>query len=173
MQVQKSTGLYPDHFSRYIELVQDKELNSILNAQATEAESFFNSIPENKWLYKYAEGKWTVKEVLQHITDTERVFSNRAFVFSRKDPNIIQSFDDKEYAKNSNANSKNPKDLIEEFLAVRKSAELLFKGFSQEQLNAIGKGSSYEMDVKAVGYMIAGHYKHHINILKEKYLPGV
>ena len=170
MQVQKSTGIYPAHFNNYIELVKDEELNIILNKQASEAQTFFNSIPENKWLYKYGEDKWSVKEVLQHITDTERVFSNRAFVFSRKDPNIIQSFNENEYAKNSNADSKNPKDLIEEFLAVRKSAELLFNGFSEEQLNSVGKGSSYEMDVKAVGYMIAGHFAHHINILKEKYL---
>ena len=170
MQVQKPTGIYPEHFNKYIELVQDEELNFILNKQATEAQRFFNSIPENKWLYKYGEDKWSVKEVLQHITDTERVFSYRAFVFSRKDPNTIQSFNENEYAKNSNADSKNPKDLIEEFLAVRKSTELLFNGFSEEQLNSIGKGSTYEMDVKAVGYMIAGHFAHHINILKEKYL---
>lgn len=170
MQVQKPTGVYPDHFSKYIGLVQDEELNSILNAQSTEAESFFNSIPENKWLYKYGEDKWSVKEVLQHTTDTERVFSYRAFVFSRKGPNAVLSFNEDEYSKNSNADSKDPKDLIEEFLAVRKSTELLFNGFSEEQLNAIGKGSSYEMDVRAVGYMIAGHYKHHVNILKEKYL---
>ncbi len=170
MQVQKSTGVYPAHFNKYIALVQNEELNFILNKQASEGETFFNSIHANKWLYKYGEDKWTIKEVLQHITDTERVFSNRAFVFSRKDPNTIQSFNENEYAKNSNANYRNPKDLIDEFLAVRKSTVLLFNGFSEEQLNAIGKGSSYEMDVKSVGYMIAGHFAHHINVLNEKYL---
>jgi|SRR5665213_3513865 len=169
MQVQKS-GVYPAHFNKYIELVQNEELHSVLSKQSDEAEKLLNSIPENKWLYKYGEDKWTTKELLLHITDTERVFSNRAFVFSRKDPNTIQSFNENEYAKNSNANNRNPKDLIEEFLAVRKSTVLLFNGFSNEQLNEVGKGSSYEMDVKSVGYTIAGHLAHHINILKEKYL---
>lgn len=170
MQTQNTTGIYPPHFDRYISLVQDEELKFILNKQLTEAESFFNSIPENKWDYKYEENKWSLKEVLQHITDTERVFCNRAFVFARKDPNIIQSFNENEYAKNSGADYKNPKDLLEEFLAVRKSTSLLFNGFSDEQLNAVGKSATYEMDVKAVGYMIAGHFAHHINIINEKYL---
>jgi|SRR6185437_9736774 len=170
MQSQKSTGIYPEHFHKYIMLVQNEELHSILIRQSEEVEKLLNSFPENKWLYKYGEDKWTIKEVLLHIIDTERVFSNRAFVFARKDPNIIQSFNENEYAKNSNANNRNSTSLIEEFLAVRKSMVLLFSGFSEEQLNAIGKGSTYEMDVKSVGYMVAGHLAHHINILKERYL---
>ncbi len=170
MQDRKPIGVYPVNFNKYIELVQNEELHSILNKQGEEAESLFNSIPENKWLYKYAEGKWSVKEVLQHITDTERVFSFRAFVFSRKDPNTFPSFDENEYARNSNADNKNPKDLIEEFLTVRKSTQLLFNGFSEEQLNSAGKASSYEMNVNSIGYMIAGHFAHHIKILKERYL---
>ncbi|MDE3184520.1 MAG: DinB family protein [Bacteroidota bacterium] len=162
-------GVYPPNFNRYISLVEDEELNSILKKQPAESSAFFNSIPQDKWLYKYAENKWTIKEVLQHITDTERIFSFRALVFARKDPNTFPSFNENEYAKNSNANDRNPADLIEEFLAVRKSTQLLFESFSDEQLNAIGKASSYEMSVKAVGYMIAGHFTHHLKILKERY----
>lgn len=170
MQAQESISVYPPFFNKYIELVQNEELHSILNKQSEQAESFFNSIPENKWLYKYGEDKWSVKEVLQHIADTERVFNFRAFVFSRKDPNSFPSFNENEYARNSNADNKDPKDLIEEFLVVRKSTQTLFNGFSQAQLNAVGKASSYEMDVASVGYMIAGHFAHHIKILKERYL---
>ncbi|MEO8820459.1 MAG: DinB family protein [Ginsengibacter sp.] len=170
MQVQKPSVAYPPHFNKYIELVKNEDLNFILSEQAKEAESFFNAIPAEKWSYKYGEEKWSIKEVVQHITDTERVFGYRALAFSRKDPNIIPSFDENEYTKNSNAGNKDSKDLIEEFLAVRKSDQLLFKGFSEEQLHTTGKASSYEMDVRSVGYMIAGHFAHHITILKERYL---
>lgn len=170
MQVQKSPVTYPPHFNKYIDLVKSEDLNFILSGQAKEAESFFNEIPAEKWYYKYEVDKWSIKEVVQHITDTERVFSYRALAFSRKDPNIIPSFDENEYTKNSNACNKDSKDLIEEFLAVRKSDQLLFKGFSEEQLNTMGKASSYEMDVKSIGYMIAGHFAHHIKILNERYL---
>jgi hypothetical protein len=168
----KISGVYPPFFDKYISLVDNEELDTILKKQAGEASEFFNVIPENKWLHKYAENKWTVKEVLQHITDTERVFCFRALAFSRKDPNTFPSFDENEYASNSNANKKTPSNLIEEFLAVRKSTEFLFDGFSSDQLNYVGKASTYEMSVKAIGYMIAGHYVHHMKILKEKYFPG-
>ena len=167
---QKSIGIYPPSFNNYISLVENEELPFILEKQMKEASEFFNSIPEDKWSYKYAENKWTVKEVLQHIADTERVFSFRALVFARKDPNTFTSFNENEYAKNSGAVNRNPSDLIEEFLAVRNSSRLLFNSFSEAQLQSVGKSSNYEMSVNAIGYMIAGHFQHHVNILKERYL---
>ena len=165
-----TTGVYPPYFERYISLVNSENLISIFPRQAEQAADFFSSIPFEKWPYRYEENKWTIREVLQHITDTERVFTFRALVFARKDPNTFPSFTENDYAKNSRANEQDPKDLIEEFLAVRNSTVLLFKSFSEEQLNAIGKASNYEMSVKAIGYMIAGHFQHHVNILNEKYL---
>ena len=165
-----SIGVFPPHFDKYISLVKNEVLNSILEKQLMKIENFFSSIPEDKWLYKYEENKWTIKEVLQHITDTERVFNFRAFVFARKDPNTFPSFNENDYAKNSNANNKSGQDLIHEFVAVRRSTQLLFKGFSESQLMAVGKASSYEMSVSAMGYLIAGHLAHHLNILKERYL---
>ena len=170
MTEQKSIGVYPPYFNNYISMVENEELSFILEKQMKEASEFFSSIPEDKWSYKYAENKWTVKEVLQHITDTERVFTFRALVFARKDPNTIPSFNENEYAKNSGAVNRTPSDLIEEFLAVRKSSQLLLNSFSEEQLQSVGKTSNYEMSVNAIGYMIAGHFQHHVNILKERYL---
>lgn len=170
MSEQKSLGLYPPYFDNYISLVKNEEINSIFPNQAQQVQVFFNGIPEDKWSYQYAENKWTIKEVLQHIIDTERVFSFRALVFARKDPNIFSSFNENEYAKNSHADDRKPENLVEEFLAVRKSTELLFKSFSETQLQAIGKTSNYEMSVRAIGYMIAGHFAHHVKILKERYL---
>jgi hypothetical protein len=161
--------VYPQQFVHYITLVENEDLSTILKNQEQQAVAFFNSIPEEKQLYKYAEGKWSVKEVLQHMIDTERVFSFRALAFSRKDPNTFPSFDENNYTKNSNANNRDWKDLVEEFFAVRRSTEYLFNSFSDEQLNTVGKASNYEMSVKAAWYMVAGHVKHHLNILKERY----
>lgn len=162
--------VYPSQFTQYIKRVENEDLDTILQNQEEQAIAFFNSIPEEKQLYKYAEGKWTIKEVLQHVTDTERVFSFRALAFSRKDPNTFPSFDENNYTKNADADNKEWKDLVEEFAAVRRSTELLFDSFSEQQLNEIGKASNYEMNVRAFWYMIVGHVAHHINILKERYL---
>jgi uncharacterized damage-inducible protein DinB len=170
MSTENSFGTYPDYFYKYIRLVENEDLKMVLKNQLNETETFLRSIPEQKYLYKYDEGKWSVKEVLQHITDTERVFTFRSLAFSRKDPNTFPSFSENDYATNSKADSKKWGDLIEEFIAVRRSTEALFDGFSEEQLNSVGKASNYEMSVKALGYTIAGHVAHHVNILKERYL---
>jgi uncharacterized damage-inducible protein DinB len=151
-------------------LVENENLGDALKNQIPEIQSFFSSIDEEKRDYKYAEGKWTIKEVLQHIIDTERIFAYRALAFARKDVNTLPSFDENSYAKNSNADKRNWNELTEELMAVRKTTDFLFNSFSEEQLNTVGKASSYEMSVKALGYTIAGHLAHHVNVLKERYL---
>ncbi|MEO8854184.1 MAG: DinB family protein [Ginsengibacter sp.] len=170
MESSRSKLLYPPHFIQYIHLVDNENLQTLLEKQGEDVVSFLKSIPVDKRLYKYEEGKWTVQEVLQHVIDCERVFHFRALVFSRKDPNTFPSFDENNYIKFSNANNKNWENLIGEFIAVRKSTEYLFNSFSQDQLDQMGKASNYEMNVNALGYLIAGHLAHHINILKERYL---
>jgi len=164
------TGIYAPHFYDYIKLVENKNLESVLKDQLKESEHFFNSIPKEKHLFKYDENKWTIKEVIQHIIDTERVFSYRALAFARKDIHTLPSMDENDYAKNSNANNRNWQDLVNEFISVRKSSVSLYESFSSEQLNAVGKSGNFEMSVKAYGFTIAGHLVHHINILKERYL---
>lgn len=171
METEKNkTGVYPSYFYNYIKFVENEDLKTVLKNQLQESERFFNSIPKEKYLYKYAENKWSIEEVIQHIIDTERVFSYRALAFSRKDPTTLPSFDENNYAKNSNADNRNWAELIDEFIAVRKSTHFLFNSFSSEQLDLVGKASNYEMSIKALGYTIAGHLVHHINILKERYL---
>ncbi|HET7114850.1 MAG TPA: DinB family protein [Hanamia sp.] len=171
MENQKNkNGIYPEHFYTYIRLVENEDLNTVLKNQLTESQAFFNSVPKEKYDYKYAEGKWSIKEALQHIIDTERVFTYRSLAFSRKDVNILPSFDDKSYAANANGSGREWNDLVDEFTAVRKSTQLLFNSFSPEQLDSTGKGSGYQMNARAMGYTIAGHLAHHINIIKERYL---
>jgi uncharacterized damage-inducible protein DinB len=134
------------------------------------AEDFFNSITEEQSTYKYAEGKWSIKEVLQHVIDAERIFAYRSLTFARKDNNTLPSFDEKNYAANSNGNTRAWHELVEEFKALRKSTELLFNSFTKENLNAIGKASDYTITVLALGYIIVGHVAHHINIIRERYI---
>ena len=163
-------GVYPPYFYNYIRLVENEDLNTILKTQLSDSQSFFNSVPEEKYDYKYAEGKWSIKEALQHIIDTERVFVYRALAFSRKDPNILPSFDDKTYAANANGSARNWDDLVDEFTTVRRSTQTLFNSFSRTQLDSLGKASDYQMNARAMGYTIAGHLAHHLNIIWERYL---
>jgi hypothetical protein len=164
------TGPFDEHFYNYVKLVGEGNIRDLLQEQSQKTIAFFNSIGREKWLYRYAEGKWTPKEVLQHITDAERVFAYRALAFARKDANSLPSFDENSYAANSNANDREWPDLIEEFSAVRKSTVLLFKSFSDETLMNTGIASGKEISVLALGYISVGHLTHHLNIISEKYL---
>ncbi len=163
-------GSYPAHFYDYIKLVENEDLDSILKNQIEVSKQFFNSIPEEKIDYRYAEGKWTIKEVLQHIIDTERVFTYRALAFARKETSVLPNMDENSYAANSNADSRNWKDLIDELATVRNSTIHLYSSFSESQLELSGRTVNYEMSVRALGYIIAGHLAHHVNILEERYL---
>lgn len=165
-----SINTYPSYSETYIKLVEEDDIKSVFKNQKPKVENFLNSITEEKSLYKYAEGKWTIKEALQHLIDTERIFCYRALAFARKEKNILSPFDEKNYAANSHANNRSWKELTEEFLAMRKSNEILFGSFSEEDLNTLGKASDYEVTVLALGYMIVGHVTHHMNIIRERYI---
>ena len=163
-------GSYPEYFQRYIDQVEDENLLAALESNSVEAIRVFQSIPEEKIAYSYEEGKWNCKELIQHIIDTERVFSFRSLVFARKDETPLPSFDENKYAKNSNANSRTIDELVEEFYAVRKSSQLLFKTFSKEQLLERGVASGKSISVLGMGFIMVGHCIHHLNILQERYL---
>ena len=165
-----SPTTYPEYFQRYINQVKEDNLKLAFKNQMPAAEIFFRSISEEFSKKKYAEGKWTIKEVLQHIIDAERVFSYRAMCFARKEQAILPSFDENEYALNTNANNRDWNELIEEFVATRKSTEYLFNSFTDEALNTVGKASNYTITVTAVGFVTVGHVNHHIRIIQERYI---
>ncbi len=170
ISLRSKIGPFSDHFENYIKLVDEENITAALKDQADKAQTFLNSINEEKSFYKYAEGKWSIKEVLQHIIDAERVFTYRALAFARKDINNLPSFDENSYAANSHADKRSWKELIEEFLAVRKSTEMLFKSFTEDNLRSKGFASGSEISVLALEYITVGHAKHHINLIKERYL---
>ena len=163
-------GTYPSTMQGYIDEVKENDLKTAFKNQMPAAEIFFESISEELSERKYAEGKWTIKEVLQHIIDAERVFAYRALCFARKEEHPLPSFDENNYAVNSNANDRDWRGLVAEFSTVRKSTEYLFNSFSKEAVDTIGRASDYTIGVSTLGFVIVGHVNHHIRIIQERYI---
>lgn len=160
----------PEYYHKYINLVSDEDLSTAFEKHQKDLVSFLKDIPKKKWDYRYAEGKWSIKEVVQHITDTERVFAYRALCFARKDQTPLPSFDENVFAANSKASQRSKKDLIKELKAVQESSAQLFDSFDEEQLDQSGIASGKSTYVKGIGYILLGHAVHHKKILEEKYL---
>jgi hypothetical protein len=160
----------PDYYHKYIDQTEGDDLKAVFKKQTRSIDKFLGDIPKSKRNFRYADGKWTIKELLQHIIDTERVFAYRALCFARKDTTPLPGFDENNYAANSKTEKRKWKDLADDFRAVRKSTELLFGSFDDEQLESSGTASGKPNYVLGIGFIIAGHANHHINIIKERYL---
>lgn len=130
---------------------------------------FILSLPEDKLLYRYTEGKWSIKEVITHLIDMERIYTYRALRFARNDKTILPGFDDKEYVKHSGANNRDISALLKELEAVRHSTIAMIEGLEEEVLTRSGIINGKSVSARALLYHIAGHELHHIRILKEKY----
>ena len=167
---QVSKNEYNDYYSRYITTLGDTELIAGLKDNLNTTLSFLESIPNNKLDYAYEEGKWTVKDVIQHTIDTERIFSYRALCFARNDNTELPGFEQDDYIKIANSNSKSKEDLIREYKAVRNASIELFGSFTDEALQYVGSASGSPMTARAAGFMLIGHEKHHFNVIREKYL---
>lgn len=156
----KYIGLLPDDG-----LVLDHLAN---NLRATS--DFILALPEEKLTYRYAEGKWTIKEILVHISDDERIYAYRALRFARGDKTNLPGFDQDAYATHSNANERYIKDILHELATVRQATISLFDAFDSEALMRAGMADGRIMSVRAAVYHLAGHEMRHINIIKERYL---
>jgi hypothetical protein len=161
---------YPGYFQRYIDLVTEDDLFLGFKNQLPVIQALLASIPEEKGTYAYAVGKWTLKELLQHIIDAERIFTYRALCFARGEQQSQPGFEENEYAANSYADNRTWPSLVEEFLVVRHSTELLFKSFSKKALTSSGIANNNPASVESIGFIILGHLNHHMNIIKERYL---
>ncbi len=157
-------------YQNYISKAPDEDVAKSIRRNARNFRKLLKSIPKKKIDYAYAEGKWTIREMLQHIIDAERVFSYRATSIARKDASPLPSFDENQWATNSQAGNRSWKDMIEEFRLLRSANEILFSAMSEEQLRSIGVASGKEVNVLALGFILAGHVKHHMEIIRERYL---
>jgi len=169
-----SNQLPIDEYSKfnatYIQALENVELFEELEISLHDFIKFVQSIPMDKFDYRYAEGKWTIKDIMQHIIDAERIFGYRALRISRNDKTPLPGFEENDYAINTNANVRSIQELLTEFSAVRQSNLLLFKSLTEEQLARIGMASGNEVSVRAIGFLIIGHLKHHKKVFQERYL---
>jgi hypothetical protein len=162
-------GDYSEYYQQYIDLVKDDNILKVLTEQNKETQNILNSFPKNRGDFKYAEGKWTVKEIVGHLMDVERVFAYRALSIARGEKKSLPGFDQDEYVKNGLFNQRTLSDLIYEFRLLRECNILLFKGLEKSIWQNRGLANDNEVTVLALMYMIAGHEKHHLNILRERY----
>ena len=164
------TEIYQNYFDRYTSLVKETNIADALNNQDAALEDFFNKISEEKSGYAYAEGKWTLKEMLQHMIDTERIFTYRALAVARGEKINLPGFDENEYADNADAARRSWASLTEEMRVVRKSTKLLYASFSDAMLELEGKANNNLCKVKTIGFIIPGHVTHHLRVAYERYL---
>lgn len=165
-----SENEYASYYNTYIEKVPAGNIVEILTEQGKEARKFYQSIPEAIGGYSYQPGKWTIKEVLGHLCDTEKIMGYRALTIARNDKTSLPGFDENEYVKNSNFNQRTVSDISDEMLYTRASNIGLFSSFNDEILMRTGNANGQNVSVRALLYIISGHELHHINVIIERYL---
>jgi uncharacterized damage-inducible protein DinB len=164
-------GEYAPDTIMYIGLLPDDGLIlKHLEENLTSTSDFLRSLSEEKLSYRYAEGKWTIKEILAHLIDDERIYSYRALRFARNDKTELPGFEQDDYALHSGANERTLEDLLHEFATVRHATISLFESFNNQALTRVGVASGNVMSVRAAAYHIAGHELRHLNVIKERYL---
>jgi uncharacterized damage-inducible protein DinB len=163
-------GEYPEYYKRYILLVEGDDVLQYFKDQTVSLASLLESIPLEKLHYRYAEGKWTVAAVAQHIIDTERVFCYRLLTFARGDTTEIPGFDEDEYAKHVDTSSRAADSIIREYTSVRTATLTLLEHLDNNAIERSGTANGRRMSVRALAYMIAGHELHHLGVIKERYL---
>ena len=159
-----------DYYKTYIDQVDGDDFLGVLRMSVVSTTSFLLSVPKDKWDYAYADGKWSLKEVLIHMIDTERIFAYRALRFARNDMEPLPGFDQDSYIPFCNASNRSTDSIIEEYQAVRSATIHLFENMDDEALDRQGTASGSPFSARAVGFVIAGHELHHLQVIREKYM---
>lgn len=172
MQIPKpiTSSHLPEYLAKYISLVQYPELIDGLEETRKAGMAFFNQIDPAKWDYAYQDGKWTIKQVLAHMLDVERIFAYRALRFSRKDKTPLPGFDEDNYALHANAENRTAERLIAEFDCVRKASIQLYSYMDGTMLTFKGVANKIEINAYDIGWVMIGHQLHHQQIIQERYL---
>lgn len=164
------TNEYANFYSGYIELVQEADIVETFRRQADEVLELFSSVSEEKGGFTYAEGKWTVKELLGHMIDGERIFAYRLHRFSHGDLTELSGFDQDIYIANGRYNDRDIEGLLKEFMLQRHSNLIMITALRDSDWDLSGVASGASVTVRALAFVMAGHVRHHLNILREKYL---
>ena len=161
---------YAEFYAPYVATLDNEVLMDELEISVHRFIRFVQNIPMDKYDYRYADGKWTIKDIIQHLIDTERVFSYRALRFARNDKTELPGFEENHYADHAEGYRRSIQQLLTELAVVRQSTISLFKTFSDDILLRTGTASGRTMSVRAVGFIIIGHQNHHQKIFQERYL---
>lgn len=164
---------FQKYIQRYLDLIPTENWMDELSDSEKKTLAIYSRLNDETALFKYAENKWSLKEVLQHLIDCERIFQYRGLSISRGDTQSLPGFDEELFAKNSNADDRKLADLISEFSLVRSSSLILFKSFREETLSNNGLANGNEISVETIGKLVVGHNLHHLHIIKERYLPEI
>ncbi len=165
------TGEYGDYYETYVSLVTEDDIRGAYAAQPVKLRALVEGIDELAGSFRYAKDKWSIKEVISHLIDGERIFSYRMLRISRGDKTPIEGFEQDGYIENSRANERKFSDLLDEFELVRKANTLMLNNFDSAALARIGTASGSPVSVRALASISIGHVRHHLSILKERYLP--
>lgn len=163
---------YSEYYKGYISYSNGIDLFNLLRANADEVNLLLTSLSEEDALYSYEHGKWAIKEVFGHIIDTERIFGYRALAIARGEQKPIAGYDHDTYVKNADFNHQTLSSLLSQYQTAREATIALFHSFTDEQLLRKGIANNNTFSVRALGYTIAGHEIHHLNILAERYLTS-
>ena len=161
---------YDPYYERYISLVPDGDVKAVLASQPDELKRLISDVPEDKGTFAYADGKWTIKQVLGHLIDGERMFAYRIFRISRGDKTPIEGFEQEGYIENAHSNGRSFAELLKEFKLLREANMLFFNNLRSEDWLRIGTANQKGISVRALAWIMAGHIRHHIGILRARYL---
>jgi hypothetical protein len=170
MWTKPSNEEFPAYFGKYINLVSEGSLEDTLIKQLKDTTAFLSNISETQANYRYALDKWTLQEVIGHITDTERIMSYRLLRIARGDQSPLAGYDDEQYVKEATFHSRSFPDLLKDFSAVRQSTVSLVRSLPEDVWSRKGIANNSEISVRALAYIIAGHELHHLEIIKDKYV---
>ncbi|MFL9833844.1 DinB family protein [Chryseobacterium terrae] len=162
---------FQKYIQRYLDNITSEDWFEELKKSSEKTIDIYSKLTEEQSFFAYAEGKWTLKELLLHLSDTERVFQYRILAIARGDKNELPGFDEELYAQNSFANERSLDSLLEEYQLVRKSSQILLKTLNSSALKNIGTANGNQISVETIGKLIVGHNIHHLNVIEERYLP--
>lgn len=161
---------YPAYYQAYIDLIKGDNIIRSLEEQILTMQNILSEIPEEKENFTYAEGKWTMKEVIGHVIDTERIFAYRALRFARQDKTELPGFDENAYVPAGHFSKRTLYDLAHEFGRVRESNLIMLRNFDEKAWASSGIASGKEISVRAIAYIMAGHAVHHMNVIRSRYV---
>ncbi|WP_263601318.1 DinB family protein [Chryseobacterium sp. PET-29] len=161
---------FQKYIQRYLDLIPSENWLEELKKTGEQTVELYAQLSEEQSSFAYAEGKWTLKELLLHLSDTERVFQYRILAFLRSDQNELPGFDEELYASQSFANERTVSSLLEEYQLIRKSSQVLLETAHLSALKNVGTANGNQISAETIGKLIVGHNVHHLNIIKERYL---